>query len=253
MEKDRVEILGVLINAVNLSQTVDQIGAWIEERGVHYLCACPAHSIMECVKNPQLYPLYNNCSMTFPDGMSVVWLLKWQGFKHVERVAATEMMEELFSLSAQRGWRHYFYGGSPETLVALVQKIETEYSGLQIAGKYSPPFRDLSKAEENEVVARINASSADIVWVGIGSPRQEQWMGRQIGRIEAPVMIGVGAAFDFLSGQKPRAPRWMQRSGLEWLFRLFNEPVRLWPRYRQYPKFVFLALAQLLGLWHPKT
>ncbi|MBN1265954.1 MAG: WecB/TagA/CpsF family glycosyltransferase [Anaerolineales bacterium] len=248
---ERVDILGVRICATNLEAACDQIEEWIDLHESNYVCACAAHSIMECVQNPALYTLYNNNGMTVPDGMSVAWLLKLKGFWRAGRVAGTELMESVLARSLQRGWKHYFYGGSPEGITALKQQVENRFPGIQIVGTCSPPYRDLSYEEDEDVVARINSSSADIVWVAIGSPRQEQWMGTHAARLTVPVQVGVGAAFDFLSGQKLRAPRWMQKIGLEWLFRLLVEPGRLWPRYRKYPRFVVLVLSQLLGLQHP--
>jgi N-acetylglucosaminyldiphosphoundecaprenol N-acetyl-beta-D-mannosaminyltransferase len=130
----------------------------------------------------------------------------------------------------------------------LAGKLCSRFPGLQIAGTHTPPFRDLTPDEDNTTVEAINATRPDIVWIGLSTPKQERWMAAHLGRMRAPVMIGVGAAFDFLSGRKPQAPIWMQRSGLEWLYRLASEPRRLWPRYRQYPAFVYLAMLQLLGL-----
>jgi N-acetylglucosaminyldiphosphoundecaprenol N-acetyl-beta-D-mannosaminyltransferase len=165
-------------------------------------------------------------------------------------VYGPDLLLEACRFGLSLGWRHFFYGGEAGVAAALAAKLAGQYPGLRIAGIYSPPFRPLTEVEDQEVLRLINDSGADIVWVGLGSPKQEYWMAEHLGKLHAPVMIGVGAAFDFLSGQKPQAPRWIQRSGLEWLFRLATEPRRLWPRYRQYPKFVLLALGQLLGLEH---
>jgi len=133
-------------------------------------------------------------------------------------------------------------------LKALAQRLKKDFPEIKIVGSYSPPFRELTAEEDQTIVENIERSGVDIVWVGLSSPKQEYWMAEHLGKINAPVMIGVGAAFDFLSGNKPQAPRWIQRSGFEWLFRLANEPERLWPRYRQYPRFVWLILLQLIGL-----
>ena len=146
------------------------------------------------------------------------------------------------------GYRHFFYGGTPRVAEDIISKLRKLFPEIQIAGSYSPPFRPLTTDEEVEIQNKIDSSKADIVWVGLSSPKKDLWMAEHLGVIEASVMVGVGAAFDFLSGHKSQAPRWLQRSGLEWLFRLASEPHRLWPRYRQYPKFLFLIFAQLLGL-----
>jgi N-acetylglucosaminyldiphosphoundecaprenol N-acetyl-beta-D-mannosaminyltransferase len=157
-------------------------------------------------------------------------------------------MRNICRLSVDNGWRHFLYGGEPGVAECLKSKLEAEYKGIQISGFYSPPFRRLTQEEERDVINSINSARADIIWVGISSPKQERWMSEHLGKVGASVMVGVGAAFDFLSGRKPQAPRWIQCLGLEWAFRLIMEPKRLWPRYSQYPLFVLLALAQLLGL-----
>jgi N-acetylglucosaminyldiphosphoundecaprenol N-acetyl-beta-D-mannosaminyltransferase len=145
-----------------------------------------------------------------------------------------------------RGYRHYFYGGAPGIAERLSARLQERFPGLQVVGTYCPPFRPLTQDEDWQVIETIRAAQPDIVWVGISSPKQEYWMRDHVERLGVPALIGVGAAFDFHSGAKRQAPRWIQRSGFEWLFRLANEPLRLWPRYRQYPRFVWLVLRQLL-------
>jgi N-acetylglucosaminyldiphosphoundecaprenol N-acetyl-beta-D-mannosaminyltransferase len=203
---------------------------------------------MDCFWNHSLRKLFNESGLTTPDGMSIVWLLKFHGYRNVSRVYGADLMLEVCRISEDKRWRHFFYGGAPGVADALADRLLARFPKLQIAGKYSPPFRPLTVAEDIDVRQRIAASHADIVWVGISSPKQEQWMAEHIGKLSAPVLIGVGAAFDFLSGRKRQAPRWVQRSGLEWLFRLATEPGRLWRRYAQYPLFVVLVLLQAIGL-----
>ena len=147
----------------------------------------------------------------------------------------------------QNGWRHFLYGGKPGVGERLGERLIDLYPGLKISGMYCPPFRSLSLEEEKQVTDEIRAARPDIVWVGLSTPKQEKWMSQFLDRLDVPVLVGVGAAFDFLSGTKKQAPRWMQRTGLEWFFRLLSEPRRLWRRYIQYPKFVILALGQWLG------
>jgi len=253
MHEPRADILGVLYSPVNHSRVVERIQSWIKTQTKAYVCVSPAHSVMDCVQDPRLYPLFNSSGMTVPDGMSVAWLLRLKGFREVERVAGTELMREILGISVARGWKHFLYGGTPSVAAAMPAILREQFPGVQIAGSFSPPFRELTQEEDQEIISLINQSGADIVWVGISSPRQEIWMNRHLGRLSVPVMIGVGAAFDFLSGSKLRAPRWMQQAGLEWLFRLYMEPVRMWPRYRFYPKFVLLVLAQWLGWWSPQV
>lgn len=203
---------------------------------------------MQGYRDPELRRIFNRSGLTTPDGMAIVWLLRLQGFSQVERVYGPDLMQAVCKRSAETGWRHYFYGGTPGVAEQLAEKLKTQSPGLQIAGMYSPPFRELTPEEDREMIARINEARPDIVWVGIGSPKQELWMSRHLGQVDAPVLIGVGAAFDFLSGRKRQAPRWIQRSGFEWLFRLGSEPKRLWRRYADYPLFVLLVLLQLLRL-----
>jgi len=151
----------------------------------------------------------------------------------------------------KKGYRHYFYGAAPGVAEKLAASLQERFPGLTVVGIESPPFRELSPVEDQEMVERIRSTRPYIVWVGIGSPRQERWMSDHLERLDVPVLVGVGAAFDFLSGNKPQAPRWVQRSGLEWLFRLVNEPRRLWKRYiLGYPVFIWRVLLQQLGLLH---
>ena len=224
---------------------------WIEAKKKNYVCVTPAHSVMDCFQDHALYPLFNQSGMTTPDGMSLAWLLKLKGYNFVERVAGSDLMRDVVEYSVQKGWKHYFYGGTPGTPEKLRQHFTSLYPEIQIVGTYSPPFRNLTLQEEQEIINQINATQPDIVWVGISSPKQERWMAKHIDDLSASVLVGVGAAFDFLSGQKKRAPLWMQKIGLEWFFRFITEPKRLWPRYRFYPLFVALSLMQLLGIWKP--
>jgi N-acetylglucosaminyldiphosphoundecaprenol N-acetyl-beta-D-mannosaminyltransferase len=179
--------------------------------------------------------------------MSIVWLLRIKGYQHVSRVYGPDLMLAVCKRSVEYRWRHYFYGGEPPVADQLVERLSACFPGLQIAGIFSPPFRPLSSEEDLDIIQQINKSQADIVWVGISTPKQERWMAEHREQITAPVLIGVGAAFDFLSGNKAQAPAWVQRVGLEWLFRLASEPKRLWKRYILYPYFGLLVLAQELG------
>jgi N-acetylglucosaminyldiphosphoundecaprenol N-acetyl-beta-D-mannosaminyltransferase len=246
----RVDILGVGISAIDMGQALQMVDGWVLGRRAHYVCVTPAHSVMDAHRDPALRRILNRSGLTTPDGMSLVWLLRLRGFRNVRRVYGPDLLLAVCRHGLDRGYRHFFYGGEPGVSDLLVRRLRDRFDGLRVAGIYTPPYGQISEAEDREIVGRINASQADIVWIGISTPKQEHWMADHLGRIEAPVMVGVGAAFDFLSGRKPQAPRWMQRMGLEWLFRLAMEPRRMWPRYRQYPKFVLLVLAQLLGWRH---
>lgn len=244
----RKNILGVGVSAINMEQTLECIHGWITRREPHYVCVTPAHSIMACYHDPDLRPIFNHSGLTTPDGMSLVWLLRLKGHRHVRRVYGPDLMHALFERSLEEGYRHFFYGGAPGVADTLRGKMEEQYPGLQIVGTYCPPFRPLTPEEDLQAIQIIKASKPDILWVGVSSPKQEIWMAEHVGRLDVPALIGVGAAFDFLSGNKKQAPLWMQRSGLEWLFRLLSEPRRLWRRYAEYPIFLTLVLLQILGL-----
>jgi N-acetylglucosaminyldiphosphoundecaprenol N-acetyl-beta-D-mannosaminyltransferase len=244
----RVSILGVRVSAVNMPVALATIRLWIVHRQPHFVTVTPAHAVMDAFNDPELRRIFNDSGLTTPDGMAIVWLLRLKGHRQVTRVYGPDLMLETCRGGLERGYRHYLYGGAEGVAETLATALEARFPGLQVVGTHTPPFRDLTEEEDRAIIDRINDANPDLVWVGLSTPKQERWMAAHLGRLEAPVMVGVGAAFDFLSGRKPQAPRWMQRSGLEWLFRLATEPRRLWPRYRQYPRFVLLVFAQLLGL-----
>jgi N-acetylglucosaminyldiphosphoundecaprenol N-acetyl-beta-D-mannosaminyltransferase len=247
-KENATNILGVLIDPIHMADAVDRIGHWIECNAREYVCVTPIHGIMECYNNPPLRQIFNKSGMTTPDGMGVVWLLKAQGNRHVGRVYGPDLMEHVLLKSLETGWTHFFYGGEPGVAVKLAIALEHKYPGVAIVDTFSPPYRTLTPEEDEKIISRINAANPDILWVGISTPKQELWMAEHVGKLNVPVLIGVGAAFDFLSGTKKQAPKWMQRSGLEWLFRLATEPRRLWRRYLQYPYFALLIVAQLTGI-----
>lgn len=244
----RCNVLGVNVSAVTMADVIERMGDWIEQRRPNYVCVTPAHGVMDCLGDPNLRGIFNRSGLTTPDGMAIVWLMKLRGLRRVERVYGPDLLLAACARSLERGWSHYFYGGAPGVAERLAERLGERFPGLRVAGACSPPFRPLTPEEDGAIVEQINAQNPDVVWVGISTPKQERWMAEHVGRLNAPVLLGVGAAFDFLAGVKRQAPRWMQRSGLEWLFRLASEPRRLWPRYRQYPRFAVLAIAQLLGL-----
>jgi N-acetylglucosaminyldiphosphoundecaprenol N-acetyl-beta-D-mannosaminyltransferase len=244
----RLNILGTRVSAINMGQALETITDWLARREPHYVCVTPAHVVMDCRRDSGLRKAVNRSGMTTPDGMSIVWLLKFHGYRNVDRVYGPDLMLEVCRLSETKNWRHFLYGGAPGVADTLAGKLRARFPILQIVGTYSPPFRSLTEAEDEDIRQRIATSQADIVWIGISSPKQEQWMAEHIGRVNAPVLVGVGAAFDFLSGRKPQAPVWIQHAGLEWLFRLASEPRRLWRRYSQYPLFILLVFFQAIGI-----
>lgn len=204
---------------------------------------------MECRRNERVRQAVNRAGLAAPDGMPLVWLSKWKSRQPVNRVYGPDFMLALCERSAARGYSHYFYGGVTGVPELLAARLQARFPGLRIAGAHSPPFRPLTAAEDADIIAEINRAGPDIIWVGLGTPKQDLWMAAQRAQLRAPVLIGVGAAFDFHTGRLPQAPGWMQHSGLEWLFRLWQEPRRLWYRYLVYnPLFVLSVLAQALKL-----
>lgn len=249
MKTIRVNILGVGISAINMDMALDSIEGWIARHEPHYVCVTPVHSVMECQSNPELRLVFNGSGLTTPDGMPLVWLCRYKGYHDVSRVYGPDLMLALCERSVGQGYRHFFYGGAEGVPEQLAENLRERFPGLLVAGTYSPPFHPLIPAEDAHVVRMINKASPDIVWVGLGSPKQELWMAAHLGRLRVPVLIGVGAAFDFHAGLKKQAPYWMQQNGLEWLFRLLAEPRRLWKRYViNNPRFVIMVLLQMMGL-----
>lgn len=245
----RVNILGVGISAINLQQAVASIETWVARREPHYVNVCTVHTIMECQRDARLRAVVNGSGLSTPDGMPLVWLSLLRGHKDVSRVYGPDLMLALCDRSKATGLRHFFYGGRPGVAEQLAGRLQDRFPGLQVAGTYAPPFRPADAPEDRDVLDRIDASGADIVWVGLGTPKQDYWVSRHRGLLKAPVLVAIGAAFDFHAGLLPQAPRWMQRSGLEWLFRLVHEPRRLAFRYLVYnPLFVMKVALQFAGM-----
>ncbi len=221
-------LLRVKVSRVNLASAKEQICQWIGQGVKAYVCVAPVSTLVEARRHPQYAQVLNEASMVTPDGMPVVWLAKLKGCAEVGRTYGPDLMREL---CRQTGLRHFFYGGTEQILALLCAHLKKDVPGINIVGVFSPPFRDHATLEGPDIIARINQAKPDIVWVGLGSPKQDYWMRLNRGRLDAPVLAGVGAAFDFMAGTKPQAAVWMQESGLEWLFRLCCEPGRLWKRY----------------------
>lgn len=246
---DWINVAGVRVSAVNLDEAVAHIEHAIASRQRGYVCVRDVHGIVRCRQDAPLRAIHNRAFLVTPDGMPLVWALKCAGRRGSGRVYGPDLMLALFQSGCRTGFRHFLYGSTPETLDRLQARLLGRFPDADIAGTLSPPFRALSDGEQAEVAERINASGADIVWVGLSTPKQEYWMAQMRGRLEAPMLVGVGAAFDFHAGVKRQAPRFIQRSGFEWAFRLACEPRRLGRRYAvAIPGFIGLAAAQLLGL-----
>lgn len=242
-------ILGVPVHALTPALALSVIDEWVQSGERHYVCVREVNGVIEAQKDPEFLKFHEQAGLVTPDGMPLVWLSRWRGQRQVERVYGPDLMLWTCAQGVEKNYRHFLYGGAPGVADELKNQLEKRFPGIQIVGTDSPPFRKLTGQESLEAVEKINRSGADIVWVGIGSPKQEYWMNHHRSFLKAPVLLGVGAAFDFHSGTKKTAPSWMKRHGLEWLFRLMTEPRRLWRRYLiRNPLFVMLVLFESLGL-----
>lgn len=250
----RVDILGVGISVTSQEATVAEIARWIERDVRQYVCVTNVHAVMECQRDPHLLHIHNCSGLTVPDGKPILWGSRYAGAKVAGQVRGADLMLAVNRMAADHGWPVFFYGGRPGTAELLAGRLRGRIPHLKIAGTYSPPFRAMTARERNAATQVINESGAKIVWVGLSAPKQEYWMAEQRPALTAPVLVGVGAAFDFHAGLKREAPRWMQRVGLEWLFRLTQEPTRLAGRYaRTNPGFVLGLLRCPPRLRNPAT
>lgn len=228
IEKKYCEILGTKILVTNMAETVDIIEKEIEELRGKYICVGNVHTTVMAHDDAQYHNVQNSAAFVLPDGKPLSVYSRKHGFPEAERVTGPDLMLELFA--RENGLTHYFYGSTPETLAMLEEKLHAQYPHLQIVGMVSPPFKKLSEEEDAEEIRKINESGADIIWVGLGAPKQENWMYEHMDKVGG-VMIGVGAGFDYHAGNIKRAPMWMQRMSLEWLYRLLQDPKRLFKRY----------------------
>jgi N-acetylglucosaminyldiphosphoundecaprenol N-acetyl-beta-D-mannosaminyltransferase len=253
VKNGRVDVLGVGISPINLDSALDQIHDWIVGDRRAYVCVCTVHTVMECQRSAELRKAVNAAGMVTPDGMPLVWLSRLAGHAQVSRVYGPDLMLAELQRSVSTPHRHFLYGGGPGVAETLGQVMRGRFPGVEIVGTLTPPFAPVEELCTQEAATQINAARADIVWVGISSPKQERWMASMRPHLQAPVLIGVGAAFDFHAGRVRQAPRWIQRSGFEWLFRLSQEPRRLWKRYLvDNPIFLLKIARQGLGRMRSK-
>lgn len=243
----RVSILGVPISPIDMALAIDRVATIIREKKPGYVCACDVHSLMHARKHESHLASLRKASLVVPDGMPLVWVSRLKGHKATSRVAGPDLLVEMCRMSESTGWKHYFYGGADGVAEQLANDLQARFPKLQVVGYETPPFRPLTDEERQHVVDRLKASGADVVWIGLGCPKQEVWMRDTIDMVGNRVMIGVGAAFDFQTGRVPRAPKWMRDRGLEWLHRLASEPRRLWRRYLVIaPQFVGECVLEFL-------
>jgi N-acetylglucosaminyldiphosphoundecaprenol N-acetyl-beta-D-mannosaminyltransferase len=240
----RFDVLGVHISAVNRARALAAIAHWIDRRDRHYVCVTGVHGVMESQRDPELLAIHNASGLTVPDGRPMLWAGQFSGLgEQTGQVRGSDLMLDVCQTAAERGWTSYFYGGKDGVPELLAEKLKARFPGLRVVGTYSPPFRALTPEEDEAIVAEINRLNPDLVWVGLSTPKQERWMAAHRDRIDAPAMFGVGAAFDMHAGLVVKCPPILQRLGLEWLFRLTQEPKRLWKRYlTNNPRFVLGVL-----------
>ncbi len=245
----RVNVLGVGISVLNLRTALDAIAAAVRERRKGYICVTGVHGVMEAQVDESFKKILNDAFLCTPDGMPMVWAGRLDGHREMSRVYGPDLMLDVCRWSETSGAKHFFYGGADGVAELLSQKLKEKFPKLQVTGTFTPPFRALNEAEVKSLSAQIAAGKPDILWVGLSTPKQEKFMAEFLPRLDVTLMLGVGAAFDFHTGRVSQAPRWMQRSGLEWLYRLGSEPRRLWKRYlRNNPLFVLNYLLQKTGL-----
>ena len=240
-------ILGSRVHGTSYAHASNLVQDWARQGLSRYVCVATVNNVMEAWDSPQFKTVTNQADLVTPDGMPLVWGLKLLGYREATRVYGPDLTPIVLQKAMENQIPVGFYGSSPEVLERLQAIVTERFPAIQIAYAFSPPFRALTSEEDEEIVAAINRSGARILFIGLNTPKQDFWMAAHRGRVQA-VMLGVGAAFDFLAGTKSQAPRWMMRNGLEWLYRLATEPRRLWKRYLKHnPRFVVLFAMQLMG------
>lgn len=244
----RVNVLGVGISALNLPLAAQAVDDALREKRKGYICVTGVHGVMESQQDAELKRIHNRSFLTTPDGMPMVWMGRRQGVAHMGRVYGPDLMLEVFRLSEQRGYKQFLYGGNNGVAEAMRAEMARQFPKLPVVGTYEPPFRPLTADEERNLIAQVAAAKPDIMWIGLSTPKQERFMAQYLPKLDVTLMAGVGAAFNFFTKRVPQAPRWMQRSGLEWFYRFINEP-RVRRRYLSIvPRFTLAALAQQSGL-----
>lgn len=239
-------ILGVNIAVTNMEYTVKYIQDNLEELKGNYICVSNVHTTVMAYEDEEYRKIQNGGALALPDGGPLSLISRKRGFKKAERVTGPDLMDEIFKLSEKKGYTHYFYGSTDETLSILRVKLNEKYPLLNIVGMYSPPFKKEVTIEDNNKLDQINKFNVDFIWIGLGAPKQEKWMALHKGKVNG-VMIGVGAGFDYYAEKISRAPLWMQKYNLEWVYRLFQDPKRLLKRYfTTNTKFIWLTVIKCI-------
>lgn len=232
-------IMGVNIAAINMKWLLDFTQENIKDLSGDYMCVSNVHTTVTAYEDKEYCAVQNGGIMAIPDGGPLSTVGRKRGNADMKRTTGPDYMEEVFKISVERGYRHFFYGSTEETLKKMSENLKESYPGIQIVGMYSPPFRSLAKEEDEVIITQINGTSPDFVWIALGAPKQELWMAEHQGKIDG-FMVGVGAGFDYFAGNISRAPQWMQKCNLEWLYRLIQDPKRLFKRYLYTnPKFIW--------------
>ncbi|MFB3918327.1 MAG: WecB/TagA/CpsF family glycosyltransferase [Terriglobales bacterium] len=238
------DFLGVPINLLTPDEAFIRLLKWADQGRREYVTLVNPHSVLTCVRDARMRSAILGSGLALPDGVGITLAARILGYGRACRLAGPSLMLDVSNWGRKQGLRHFFYGGGPGVAEALAQRLAKHFPGLTIAGTLCPPFCALTPDEDAAFVARINAAKPDIVWVGLGTGKQEKWMAAHVGQIDAAALIGVGAAFDFHAGTIPWAPAWVRRAGLEWAYRLAHEPRRLWRRNLDSPVFLARILAQ---------
>ena len=245
---ETIIILGKKINVMSMTGVLEKIGYWIENESQkkHWIVLCGMHGIVEGHKSQKFKEIINSAEISLMDGMSLVFLGRLMGFSIKERIAGPDLMKECLKFSSNKGYTNFFLGGADHTLEKLLDATSSNLPKLKVVGVYSPPFREFTVEDDKKIIEAINQKKPNILWVAFDLKKQEEWIYRHRKEIESPVVIGVGAAFKFISGEVKRVPKWIGNMGLEWLWRLFHEPKKIWRRVFIYgPIFLWLAIVDL--------
>jgi len=250
MNLDEVWISGVKVNRVTMEDSINLLEKFIFNRENHQVCVPNAWTTVLMQKDREFREINNSSSLAIPDGMPLVWASRLYGKPIQERVSGPDLFQKFIEVASCKKYKFFFLGSSPDILEKLSSKLKKKYPGLKIAGTYAPPFsKSFSEEEDKKMIDMINMAKPDILWVGLTAPKQEKWIGKNINHLKVPVSIGVGAAFDFIAGKVKRAPKWMQKAGLEWFYRLYQEPKRLWKRYIiGNTLFIWLVIKELIKI-----
>jgi N-acetylglucosaminyldiphosphoundecaprenol N-acetyl-beta-D-mannosaminyltransferase len=248
-ESEYANVLGVRVSATNMDCAIDMADRWIANGNSGYACVTAVHVVMEAQKDRRYLQILNRAVFNLPDGMPLSWVGWLQGHREMDRVSGPGFMLAMCQLSAERGYRNFFYGGEPGVADELRDSLQERFPGLQVVGTYTPPFRRLNVEEECDFLAQVREARPHIIWVGLGAPKQERFMAQFVDQLQVPLMIGVGAAFDYHTGRLRDCSDWIKRAGLQWLHRLAQDPKRLWKRYLYaIPAFLWRIALQLTGL-----